>query len=101
MKFGISLRLKQDRSTAHNSVYNWRFYQKSSDDMSELKDGEVQTIFTSPPYWNKRLYLNKVLYLEEGGLGNEKTSSEFVHNLTEHLKDCMRVLRSKPNKKFK
>ena len=63
MKFGISLRLKQDRSTAHNSVYNWRFYQKSSDDMSELKDGEVQTIFTSPPYWNKRLYLNKVLYL--------------------------------------
>jgi DNA modification methylase len=63
--------------------------------MSELKDGEVQTIFTSPPYWNKRLYLNKVLYLEEGGLGNEKTSSEFVHNLTEHLKDCMRVLNSK------
>ena len=57
--------------------------------MSELKDGEVQTIFTSPPYWNKRLYL------EEGGLGNEKTSSEFVHNLTEHLKDCMRVLNSK------
>ena len=47
--------------------------------MSELKDGEVQTIFTSPPYWNKRLYL------EEGGLGNEKTSSEFVHNLTEPI----------------
>ena len=73
----------------HAEVHNWRFYQKSSDDMSELKDGEVQTIFTSPPYWNKRLYL------EEGGLGNEKTSSEFVHNLTEHLKDCMRVLNSK------
>jgi ParB/RepB/Spo0J family partition protein len=73
----------------HAEVHNWRFYQKSSDDMSELKDGEVQTIFTSPPYWNKRLYL------EEGGLGNEKTSSEFVLNLTEHLKDCMRVLNSK------
>lgn len=57
--------------------------------MSELKDGEVQTIFTSPPYWIKRLYL------EEGGLGNEKTSSEFVYNLTEHLRDCMRVLNSR------
>jgi hypothetical protein len=34
---------------------NWRFYQKSSHNMSELKEGEVQTIFTSPPYWNKRI----------------------------------------------
>ena len=65
---------------------NWRFYQKSSHDMSELSDGEVQTIFTSPPYWNKRTYS------EEKGLGNEKTSEEFVVNLSEHLKDCRRVL---------
>jgi hypothetical protein len=65
---------------------NWRFYQKSSHDMSELKDGEVQTIFTSPPYWNKRTYS------EEKGLGNEKTSEEFVINLSEHLRDCKRVL---------
>ena len=28
---------------------NWRFHQKSSHNMSELNDGEVQTIFTSPP----------------------------------------------------
>jgi DNA modification methylase len=54
--------------------------------MSELSDGEVQTIFTSPPYWNKRTYS------EENGLGNEKTSEEFVVNLSEHLKDCKRVL---------
>ena len=65
---------------------NWRFYQKSSDDMCELNDREVQTIFTSPPYWNKRTYS------EEKGLGNEKTSEEFVENLSEHLKDCRRVL---------
>ena len=39
---------------------NWRFYQKSSDNMSELNDGEVQTIFTSPPYWNKRTYSDEV-----------------------------------------
>jgi hypothetical protein len=65
---------------------NWRFYQKSSDNMFELNDGEVQTIFTSPPYWNKRTYS------EIKGLGNEKTSEEFVINLSEHLNDCKRVL---------
>ncbi len=54
--------------------------------MSELNDGEVQTIFTSPPYWNKRTYS------EEKGLGNEKNSEEFVVNLSEHLRDCKRVL---------
>ena len=64
----------------------WRFYNKSSHDMNELKDGEVQTIFTSPPYWNKRKYS------EEEGLGNEKTSEEFAINLSEHLRDCKRVL---------
>ena len=64
---------------------NWRFYQKSSHNMSELKEGEVQTIFTSPPYWNKRTYS------EEKGLGNEKNSEEFVVNLSEHLRDCKRV----------
>ena len=68
---------------------NWRFYQKSSDDMCELNDGEVQTIFTSPPYWNKRTYS------EEKGLGNEKTSEEFVVNLSEHLRDCKRVLKDR------
>lgn len=65
---------------------NWRFYQKSSDNMIELNDGEVQTIFTSPPYWNKRTYS------EMKGLGNEKTSEEFVINLSEHLNDSKRVL---------
>ena len=68
---------------------NWRFYQKSSHNMSELKEGEVQTIFTSPPYWNKRTYS------EEKGLGNEKTSEEFVVNLSEHLIDCKRVLKDR------
>jgi len=71
---------KGKSKTTKNS--SWRFYQKSSHDMSELNDGEVQTIFTSPPYWNKRKYS------EEAGLGNEKTSEEFVVNLSEHLRDC-------------
>jgi DNA modification methylase len=62
------------------------FYNKSSHDMSEVKDESVDLIFTSPPYWNKRKYS------EEGGLGNEKSPSEFVANLVDHLGDCKRVL---------
>jgi DNA modification methylase len=76
-----------DKKNVQNS--EWRFYQKSSNDMSELNDGEVQTIFTSPPYWNKRTYS------EEEGLGNEKTSEEFVVNLSKHLRDCKRVLNNR------
>ena len=74
------------RQTSTSSNSNWRFYQKSSHDMSELNDGEVQTIFTSPPYWNKRTYL------EAGGLGNEPNPHKFVENLSNHLKECYRVL---------
>jgi DNA modification methylase len=81
---------KETKSKPSKSIPNtWRFYQKSSDTMSELKDEEIQTIFTSPPYWNKRLYS------EEGGLGNEKTSEEFVKNLSNHFNDCWRVLNNK------
>ena len=77
---------KNNDSTSTFIKSKWRFYQKSSHDMYELKDGEVQTIFTSPPYWNKRTYL------EGGGLGNEPYSHDFVENLSNHLKECYRVL---------
>lgn len=79
-------RKETNKDSSNQIKKTWRFYQKSSDNMSELKDGEIQTIFTSPPYWNKRLYS------ENGGLGNEKTSKEFVENLSIHLNDCWRVL---------
>ena len=80
---------REKRNRVGVELHKWRFYQKSSDNMDELRDGEVQTIFTSPPYWNKRLYS------DEGGLGNEKTSEEFVVNLSNHFKDCKRVLSDK------
>ena len=57
---------RDSRSSSINEISdskqksNWRFYQKSSHNMNELIDGEVQTIFTSPPYWNKRTYSDEV-----------------------------------------
>ena len=84
-------RNSNDLSVINNNTEksNWKVFYKSSHDMCEIKDGEIQTIFTSPPYWNKRTYS------EEEGLGNEKTSEEFVNNLSEHLRDCKRVLNDK------
>ena len=55
--------------------------------MTEVSDKSVDLIFTSPPYWNKRNYV------EGGGLGNEKTDKEFVSNLVSHLDDCSRILK--------
>ena len=58
--------------------------------MSELEDGEVQLVFTSPPYWNKRKYSN-----DEDWLGNEKTPEEYIDNIINHFDDTHRVLNDK------
>ena len=54
--------------------------------MSELNDGEVQ------PFLLHLLIGIKESIQMKKGLGNEKTSEEFVLNLSEHLRDCKRVL---------
>ena len=92
----ISQRKNQDDksrnhvSTTSSKIKNgdkFRFFKKSSDDMSELKDGEVSLILSSPPFWNLRMYD------KEKGLGNEKTPDEYVENLTNHLfNECWRTL---------
>jgi DNA modification methylase len=80
-------RIENEEQTKKNKKF--RFIQKSSSSMSELKDGEINLIFTSPPFYSARLYDSKK------GLGNEKTPEEFVKNLSEHLDDCYRVLNDK------
>ena len=86
--------LKEKKSINNNDkiilenamVGDWVFFQKSSDKMVELSDEEVDVIFTSPPFYAKRLYQ------KEGGIGNELTSDDYVRNLVTHLDDCYRVL---------
>ncbi len=79
---------KKSHSTSVKET-GWEFYQKSSHRMDEVEDHSIQTIYTSPPYWNKRKYS------ENGGLGNEEKSDDFVHNLVDHLGDCWRILKPK------
>ena len=82
-------RLEVRENIVATNNYDYRFYEKCSSNMEEITDGEVQLIFTSPPYWNKRKYD------KSGGLGNEKEPQEYVYNLVHHLEDCKRVLNKK------
>jgi DNA modification methylase len=82
-------RLEIRKNNVDTGNSNFRFYNKSSVIMNEIEDGEVDLIFTSPPYWNKRKYT------ENGGLGNEKKPNDYVDNLVSHLTDCKRVLNKK------
>jgi len=55
--------------------------------MTELDDKSINLIFTSPPYWNKRIYTDL-----DNELGGEKNPNIFVKRLSYHFDDCKRVL---------
>jgi DNA modification methylase len=69
-----------------SSTESFVFHHKSSDVMEEVDPGSIDLIFTSPPYWNKRVY---------GGvsLGTERSPDDYVDNLVSHLRDCSRVIK--------
>ena len=59
----------------------------SSEDMSEVESGSVQTIVTSPPYYQKRSY-------QVGGqIGLEKSIDEHLSSLMSVMIECKRVLK--------
>jgi len=71
---------------------DFRFFQKSSDTMSELKDGEIDLILTSPPFYRLRSYSDNDI------LGNEDSPEQYIENLVNHLHmECWRVLRNDGN----
>ena len=64
-------------------------YQKSSENLSELKDNSVATIITSPPYFGIRNY-----NLGKNELGQENSVDDFINNLVDHFDDSRRVLKN-------
>ncbi|WDT67231.1 DNA methyltransferase [Cloacibacterium sp. TD35] len=62
-------------------------YNKSCENMSEIPDGYIQTIMTSPPYFNMRDY-----GIGKNQLGLEKEKETYVYNLVELFEDAKRVL---------
>jgi len=69
------------------NIENLNIYNKSSEDMSEVKNDSVQTIVTSPPYYKKRSYQ------VEGQIGMENTLEEYLSRLMDVMRECKRVLR--------
>ena len=87
-------RLKNEKSIekTHQSTStkegppDFTFHNKSSESMPEVGSKTVDLIFTSPPYWNKRVYGDVCL-------GNEKHPDQYVTNLVNHFRDCSRVIK--------
>ncbi len=81
---------RNHKSDESNEVINgdeFRFYQKSSDNMSEVSDDSIDCIFTSPSYYSLRRYSNDDI------MGQEESSEQYIDNLVKHLGDTHRVLK--------
>jgi DNA modification methylase len=64
-----------------------QIYIKSSQDMSDIKDGSVNLVITSPPYWTLKDYEN------DAQIGTGSTSYEaYIEELNKVWKECIRVL---------
>ena len=57
--------------------------------MSEVADGSVHLIVTSPPYWQLKDYGTKP---EEGQIGFYDTYEDYINNLNLVWMECFRVL---------
>jgi len=84
--------VRREREVNRVEIFDdFKIYNKSSSNMDEIEDGTIQVVFTSPPYYNLRNYGNSTNEVLE--LGHERTPQEFIHNLTNHLKEAKRVLK--------
>ena len=69
------------------NIENLNIYNKTSEDMSEVGNASVQTIVTSPPYYNKRTYG------VDGQIGWESSIEEHLERLMTVMSECKRVLK--------
>ncbi|MEN8250920.1 MAG: DNA methyltransferase [Bacteroidota bacterium] len=67
-----------------------KIYNQSSENMSQVEDGSVNAIITSPPYLQMRVYGNG-----EDELGQENEIEVYLLNLMKVFKECYRVLDDK------
>ena len=67
---------------------DFKVYNQSCENMSQLKDKSVASIVTSPPYFAMRNYGNG-----ENELGLEKDREDYMNNLINIFTECRRVLK--------
>ena len=88
-KVFLSIKEEKAERGKPNVVKSDRFtiYNKSSENMKELKDNSVNMIMTSPPYFSQRNYGNDLQ------IGLETNVEDFISNLMNVFDECKRVLR--------
>jgi DNA modification methylase len=77
---------KQILQAKGTTVNTPRIYFKSSENMNELKDGEIHVAVTSPPYWGLRDYG------VENQIGYNESYSKYLMRLETVWGECYRVL---------
>jgi len=82
-----------------NKNENFIIYKKSSHNLSEIEDEYIQTIFTSPPYWNKRIYYRVLkpkgsFFLNLGDTFYEGDLQNIPHRVVLGLKEVGWILRN-------
>ncbi len=61
-------------------------YGDNRDIVPNIPDRSIDLVVTSPPYFQQREYSSP-------GLGNENTLDEYINNITETLRQIMRVMK--------
>jgi DNA modification methylase len=68
---------------------HFKFYLKSSNDMSEIGDGRCDLVLCSPPFFKLRSYTDNDV------LGSESNPEDYVQNIVNHLSsEVMRIMSS-------
>jgi site-specific DNA-methyltransferase (cytosine-N4-specific) len=81
-----------------------KVFYKDARSMSEIPDGSVHLIVTSPPYFNIKDYskdgyqVNKITEKKEGQIGDIEDYKQYIKEMLKVWKECERVL--KPNGKL-
>lgn len=94
----LTLRREEEDRKSRETIKNYtstkitkndlfKFYQKSSNQMFEVKTSSCNLVLCSPPFWALRSYTNNDI------LGAESTSEEYVQNIVNHLyKEVLRIM---------
>ena len=86
-----NVKVKSNQSSDNNpsnleTSSQFQIYNKSSLEMDDVDDNSIQTIMTSPPYYQQRDYG------VEGQIGLEKSVDDYIENLMKVFRECKRVL---------
>lgn len=75
------------RGKKNSSKGRFNIFCKSSVDMSEIPDGKINVIITSPVFYKLRTYSKN-----KNELGNEKNVEDYISNVCDTMDECFRVL---------